>query len=340
MIPCFSIVKTEEDLSRFASILANNLPLYSMEDAKRKASWFYLCNPNGAEMFLMATEDGVPFGTKGYAMRDFRCNGQVLRGVASSDIAINESYRSPKMALLLNKETMAMLPSRVDFHFTSPNKNSTAIFKRRNSGFKNVRDFVRYIKILDTKVVLERKISSKRIVKLLGTPFNIFWQSILLLRRGIRLSYKNIHNIENFFPSLSPVKRRTFSGICDSEYIKWRFLDNPFREYKMVAIKTSRGCEGVVIFYEKERRAHISYLICDVDKKEEIEVLLRGFEEKCIKEKYTAIVFNCIPNIPCLLALKSMWYMEHQHTAELWVSDHLNVDFSDFMLFVGDMDRD
>lgn len=324
-----SRVETEQDTEAFIGILNR----YRRNDGRDKVEWFY----KDGEMFLLKTKTGEVVGTKGYGFREFQYNGKMLTGAISADIVVDEKHRTLKPALVLNRESMNMLRRRVDFHYTVPNKNSDALFKRRGSGFKKAGQFKRYVKILDTKIAFGSKIENTFISNALGSIVNLPWRVFLNIKRDSNVSYL----YDTIYPGgygidhLSPY----FMGVNTTTYLNWRFDQNPQRHYKIVTLGKGKN-SGFVIYYEKENRAHVSCILYPTTELYNLYWILSGFEKYCVKNKNSAIVITCIADENHEDVFKQLWYRQYIPAGNLWVSENLDVDVTKYLVYTGDIDAE
>lgn len=326
-------VETCNDEKLFGDFL--NKYLYISGNGIDKVSWFYKNSLMPGEMFLLRKDDGTIVGTKGYGFREFIKNGRKLLGAISADISVHEKHRSLKPAMTLNKKSFEMLKKPVDFHYTVPNRNSDILFRRKNSGFSKVGQFQRYAKILDTKAAFEQKISNKALSSCMGTLCTPIWKSALWYKRGYSPNVREIYdvrNMDNIF-----INSHYLSGVNSVDYIKWRFFDNPFKKYRILCIENDDDV-GMVVFFEKQNRAHISTMVYSGHNPNILKWMLCGVEKFCLDAGLTTIVISGILDEDHENVFRSLWYIKYTPTGNLWVSDELVND--DYLVFPGDVDAE
>lgn len=332
-------VRTIEDEKIFIAFL-NKYLYFRNKDGANKFKWFYKDAPIPGETFLLRTEDGVPVGTKGYGFHEFTLNGKIIRGAISVDICTDEKHRGLKPALFLNKKSMEMLETPVDFHYTIPNNNSDALFKRRASGFKKIGQFQRCVKILNTKPALETRLTNKFVLNTAYTISNPLWYGVNWVRSS---TYKRFDVCDELDDSLletlhqQNVNTSSLVGIKNLTYLNWRTSQYPFTNYKVL---TFLG-KGSIVYHIKEGRAHISNIIFSMTEYEEslISILL-NFEAYCANKRLTSIVIPFIGDSRFVNLLKKLWYMKYQPGYNLWVSSSLDISPTNCLMFTGDIDSE
>lgn len=325
-------VKTNEDEVAFINLLNSNL--FDDGSAESKVKWFYKDSPIPGEMFLLKTENGDPVGTKGYGFRYFSYQGTKLLGAISVDISVSKEHRKLKPALVLNQQSAQMLCTNVDFHYTFPNGNSDSLFKRKQSNFQKLGQFVRYWKVLDARSVLIEKLGSRSGIKFVAPFIGIGWKIVLPFTHRSSRNTLRTDKKELCIPALNS---QFFSPQKDAQYLKWRFFDNPFHDYKMLHVK--RGdVEGVVFYFIKNNKAHISDLVYDTQNPNHLLWILSEFEKNAIESGCNAVVISCIADENHDRLFKRMLYKPHSLGGNVWISRDLKFSTFGCTIFTGDSD--
>jgi hypothetical protein len=246
------------------SIWKESFPDFHEIDEKR-IKWAYRENICGKPQVWLLKDrlSEEYFGCSALIPRYFLINGRSLLGALFSDTGVKKKYRTLGPALTLHKE---IINGSHDFKLIMafPNEISEAILKRFR--FRKATDLVYYIKILKSRVVIEKKIKSKYSRNLL-LPFTLIADlGLQLLDFLTNLNKKtfeseHIQEFDNRTDSVFAQFKAKYEFVQDrnSKCMNWRYKNHPYRNYHIFVLKKQHSADllGYVVYYIKDNRIFV-----------------------------------------------------------------------------------
>jgi hypothetical protein len=273
-------VKGENDIKALYKVWENNLPIYST--SAKKYYWYYEDNPfqRGDCWILWDKSNGIAIGSTGIGVRQIRLNNQIIKAGLAADFAVDSEYRTLGPALMLQRRICNNIPSGAALIYAIPNRKASPVFKR--VGYRKITEIQRFTKIVKIEPYLRRIISSKLICKVFAFMIDI---AIHLMSRetwkwipkGYQLNVSN--NIDSRFDDLWQKASLNYQciGVRSSNFLRWRYLECPEREYKIFTLSDQKGrLIGYVIFYIDGSVANVDDILAS-DQSKQMNLLLSAF---------------------------------------------------------------
>ena len=204
------------DRSHLASVIklgGSYYPEGHLNCTENYLKWLYLDNPEGAATLIVAHEGDFWIGLMALIPVRLEYQGQLQKACFAVNVLTHPQHRNKNLFVKMIKCARDFLSSRGIWLFGHPNANAIPGWKRQKMMFRNpLRLFLVKFKFL----IKTRRIRSFDQLK--GLPSS-FWSGLTDIQ-GIHLKYT-------------------------PEFIKWRFLDAPHREYFVVAVENSRELFGL-----------------------------------------------------------------------------------------------
>ena len=217
-------------------------------------NWFYEENPYAVPLTVLAkAENDSVVGSCSLYARDLIGNNSVMRIGIASDFAINEKHRvygpALKMQRLLVEEG---LKQNFDLLFAFPNNNSRALFQR--VGYKKLGAINNGVKVLKSKRWISRKVSNKLISTLISLFVDwSFWvfDHVVYLLNGSGYRVESGFATADDYDGLWERAKNNYPivGEKSAQYLKWRYVDNPSKEYNFFNVyNKQRELKGFVVY--------------------------------------------------------------------------------------------
>lgn len=132
------------------------------------------------------------------------------------------------------------------FCYGAPNPNSHPGFIKK-LGFKDIGIMPLYLKIIHPSFLVRDKFHSG-ILTTLAKPFNFIFHTHSLKENNTKIINITDTNID-FFDSLWDTLKDKYPilGVRNAEYIKWRYMDIPLRDYTIYAAQQDNQLVGYII---------------------------------------------------------------------------------------------
>jgi hypothetical protein len=311
----------------------------SNEIDEKRIKWTYQDNIYGkAQVWLLKDKINKEyFGCSTLIPRYFFIKGEKSLGALFADTGIKKRYRSLGPALKLHRE---IVNNSDDFKFilAFPNEISEAILRKLK--FKKGGDLVYNIKVLKTRLVLEKKIKNK-FAKNVLYPFARIVDSALHLYhchiRGNNKKFEGQHlmSFDERFDFLSEQAKAKYGFIHDrnSIYMNWRYGNHPYRNYHIFVIndENTPNLRGYVVYYIKENRVFVDDFFW-LEEYCTLEDLLNIFIKTMQKKGKASISFDYIENSKLQKTFKKMGFLRTDYKIPIYyfASDQaLNAKISD-----------
>jgi hypothetical protein len=281
----------------FSILMEDNLDIEA-GDGLLKTGWFYPSD-RGEVYFLKCDNEVV--GAVGVNFRKFLYKGKVLIGAQQADMVVDKDHRTLRPVIKLQNTVREKILEYADFIYTFPNEKSQSVFKR--VGFEEVCPVKRYAKLLRPYTYLAdrcnltgwRKMSLKIVC----------WPVDRLIAAKLKMSNTEFNNNNFDSGDLSDNANHIWKAFCEvsskrssygligdhsTEYLQWRYMENPFNTYYYFAIYVDNIVKNYFIFYLQGDRVRV----VDVGSSLALNFLMKSFESYCLNQAYSAIIFNPI----------------------------------------------
>lgn len=173
--------------------------------------WLYLDNPAGSATLIVAEEDGLWIGLIALVPVILECSNQLQQACFAVNVLTHPSHRTKNLFVKMIKYARQVLPEQGIWLLGHPNANAVPGWKRQKMNFR--------------------------------APLHLYLAKFNLVLPFMNI--RRIHSLEklrelpsNFWESLT--ERIDTHIKYTPEFIAWRFLDAPHREYVVSAVE-SRG---------------------------------------------------------------------------------------------------
>lgn len=210
----------------------------------------YFNNPAGDAFVKIAYDNDNHTMAGQYIVipRDYFIHGQTYKSVLSLNTLTRDTYRGQQVFTKLAEAVYGSCKDHeVSFCYGAPNPNSFPGFVKKLS-FKNMGEIPLYLKIINPFRLLCDKahISYSHDDK----KVNLNAVNITGKYRIVKITTDNIDLFNPFWKKIN--KKYEVVGVRDAQYIKWRYIDLPRREYNIyMALKENEPC-GYIIGREAE----------------------------------------------------------------------------------------
>ena len=281
---------------------------------EQRYTWFYDKNPYAKPITVLASiESDAIVGNCSLYQRDIMVGHKKVRIGIASDFAVHEKHRvfgpALKMQRLLVDEATKNL---FYFLFAFPNNNSLGLFER--VGYERLGEIQSGIKILKSRSWFKRKTHSSilnfiisPIIDLVFACYDWILYFIHSGRRVIRFGYAP----EKDYDKLWDQAQKTYSivGEKTSRYLKWRYADNPAKDYQFInAYDKGGSLRGFVVFSLKAKQVVLEEIFADHNDKNTVEALLSAFIAAMRKQDFEQIIFGYLGDNWILRILKKHFF--------------------------------
>ncbi len=169
-------------------------------------------------------------------------------------------------------------------------------------GCVHIYQAVSYINIINFTAVI-RKILKNTVISRIGGVFcKIISAPFYLLARRVKNSELSIGKVDRFTEEIDEFwhvvsKDYNIIVVRDSQYLNWRFIDYPEKDYNVYIARRKGKVSGYIVFRNKEVNGVMSGFISDVlvknDDKETLQCLIQE-AAGAIKTKGAALIFCVI----------------------------------------------
>jgi hypothetical protein len=308
---------------------------------ERRVSWGYEQTPQGRARlwYLNDTASRQPFGACVVLPRNFYHDGRKLRGGITADFAIKKEFRSLGPALGLQKAIAAL--QDFDTLIAFPNRNAVGVQLR--AGFEDLGFLTVFRKIFRSRDLLKRRYNP--VLSSVAAPIvdaAIKLKSVKLSRSALG-NYTAVDALGEGFAELwDRVKSRFgFIGDRNTDYLRWRFLDHPYKSYAFFGLKetTSSKLIGYLAYYIKDNIAYIDDLLFD-DPQAHLGALIEAFSAHCRESRLDAMSLIMLQSEKYASLLKGLDFLPEktQQKVLLLYRDQGSVRDADVFVTMGDCD--
>ncbi len=251
---------------------------------KRKVlfEWLTTKNPYLGQFspyFVLSHDDRI-VGMLGHMPLEFSVEGREKRGFISQNALLKKSYRGKGIGkILLNGITDQVKEFAGACWFNEPNHRLYL-----KCDWLDVPGLSPYIKILDPKYFLEKKIKIKGLMNLSAVVGKLFLKlrdAYLLPKPREGFEIFEINRFDERFDDFFERVKSLWGIIVQrkKDYLNWKFIEKPFNKYKRYGVLSEKGeLEGYIIIKteraEDVYRGKILDLLFDPNRPDIIEALM------------------------------------------------------------------
>jgi GNAT superfamily N-acetyltransferase len=233
-----------EDTEAFLSFLSAWVTNVSLRDRYR---WIYQDNPHGKALTWLAvtSEDNKIVGCASVFPRKMWLNGHVETGSVGGDTYVDPMWRRKGIAEALHRaSSTGMRENGVVLQYGFPlRENLKAKWK---AGACLPGDFVSARCFLSTRPFLKKvkpdRFLPGKLLEVLDSVFLKVTNPRIFSSADTEYEVLKIETFDERFEAFSEELSSSLKICCvrDSSYLRWRFLDNPFRKYELLEVTRKR----------------------------------------------------------------------------------------------------
>ena len=241
-----------------------------------KYQWIYEGNPAGkAVVFLIKdSKKGECVGCQAVFSRQFSIKGANLRAASVGGLFVNKEYRTLWPALELGRKIISLVQdeNEFDLFYGFPNEKAQSVMKF--AGFRCLGCQLRIAKPIKTSEELQKLHIPKYVIRAISPlldaalkicSFETWYRS----KEGFIC--EELSHFDERFDRLWLESKSRFQALGErtSEYLTWKFLENPDTEHKIFAIASSDKTEvkGYIIYCDDEGSINMRDFIFPEDKR-------------------------------------------------------------------------
>lgn len=207
--------------------------------------WQYFGNPSGNAYIRIAYDKEEPAGQYIVIPMMMKVKNKIVKCTLSLNTLTREKYRGKGLfTQLAEKVFLDCKKDGVKFTYGFPNQNSYPGFIRKLN-FKNVGYMPLLVRPLDFESMIYKKFKNNIISKLSNLINPFFQINNEIEGEAIEINNDNVNFFDNFWNKIKD--EYEVIGVRDSKYIKWRYIDIPLREYKILGIKKNENLVAYLV---------------------------------------------------------------------------------------------
>ncbi len=333
----FKIIQTD-DPSQYKEQIKNLWNEYLTNTPNERFEWMLQGNPDGATIWFLAIEEGTNklIGTINIMPRNVIQNNTILRSGFLGDYIVDKDHRAFGPGLKLPKIVTQSF-SKLGFNliFGIPNSNAVKVLQR--AGLRKIKELNCYVKPIKFE-----KYFVKYMPPLFARVFsfaaeiclNVYYWEFLTPSTYV---FEEINQINDSFDKVwDKLKKKSTDklGNHESEYLKWRYLQNPLTRFRILVLRKEKNLEGYLIFSIGNNKMEIFDILTLEEKA--VNALLRKVIQIAKKKDCQAIYFT-VPEISKWPAkLKTYGFIDAKSSMQLcWLADK-EISIDDWDFFQGD----
>jgi GNAT superfamily N-acetyltransferase len=233
-----------EDAEAFLSFLSAWVTNVSLRDRYR---WIYQDNPHGKALTWLAvtSQDNKIVGCTSVFPKKIWLNGHAETGSAGGDTYVDPMWRRKGIAVALHRASLAgMRENGITLEYGFPLQENLGAFRKAGAclpgDFVSARCFLSIGPFLK-KVRLDRFVPGK-LLEVLDSVFLKVTKPGISSSAETEYEVREVDTFDERFEALSEELSSSFKICCvrDSSYLRWRFLNNPFRKYVLLSVTRKR----------------------------------------------------------------------------------------------------
>jgi hypothetical protein len=240
------LTDVREARERLLPIWAENLPIRGELDDKLR--WFYCDGPHGpGHAFVVQPERASEtlVGSAGIGARTFRFHGRTLRAALFADLAIAPSHRSGFPALALVRAVKRHTHEVFDLGYGFPNAKAEAVYRR--SGYRQLGERRRYVRVLRTGSYLQRRLRVPALARAAATVADRALAAVTRVQTWPTRSRFELTWQDTFDGRFDRLWQASYLApiMCErtSAFLRWRFGQHPGHRYRIAALTDRRTAE-------------------------------------------------------------------------------------------------
>lgn len=258
----------KRDISLFVSLLNRNRNHSVGSD---RFEWLYLNNPHGkARVWLVVDK-------KSNEPVAFTCALPRLMSIESKrlvcwncgDFSVDKKYRTLGVALKLRRKAKECVDhGEIPALYAHPNDRMKLIHEKVGHAF--IGEMQRYVKLLKVDSQVQKRIKNNMIAHFITFFVNalIYVVDEFLFDGGDSRYRIKIYKDSLFgdeFDELNKKSSHWYSLIGDrsSQYLNWRYHDNPLQSYERLVVRREGQLVGYIIYMVEGRNAVFKDILCD-----------------------------------------------------------------------------
>lgn len=177
--------------------------------------------------------------------------------ILSLNTLTREAYRGQKIFTALAEEVYDECAERgYKFCYGAPNPNSHPGFIRRLN-FVDIGIIPLFLKIVNPSILVREKTNSS-FLSIVSKPFNIMFHKCRkdYVEKIFEITKNNVYVMDAFWKKIK--NKYKIIGVRNAEYLLWRYIDMPYRKYKIFAC----GCEKNITGYVVGRITEVAGMKC------------------------------------------------------------------------------
>jgi len=281
---------------------------------KERFEWSYSTNPYGKARAWIAcdTKTNKCVGIASAFPRKILINGNPITCMNTGDTAVDKEYRSLGLAInILQERQRGAIDNNIGFLYSYPVDNMEVVLS--HLGWKTVDKFRRYGIVLNVNSFIEKYVKARRFGSIISYPPNLLltlWWGNFLGKREFRVRLQSKKKFDNEFDDLFESISINYPviGIRDSQFLNWRFLENPLHKNLLIfrLEKADRFFGYALVDVYKDSARMVDYMVLS----EELIVSLLVGVIKWLREKgIGTFAFRSLSNDPINDKFKSFGYI-------------------------------
>lgn len=277
-------------------------------------AWKYGKNYSGSPVVWIAEEDGQIIGLFGVIPRLFWMRGREWYCGEMVDAFLHPDWQGSGVFWNLVKNVFSQCKNDgMEFLFGSPNKIALLIWIKIYK-FSLIFEYRSLIRPLNFDSILFKKIPNKMISGLLGKPISlIYW---LIYSRCFNKGFASFEKIDRADQRLDSLwenmkENYPFTVIKRSDYLNWRFVENP-DPYDIYLIKVHGVLVGYVVIRIKEIKGYNFGFIVDLmilhHNKKRLKMIVYSMMDLLREQQIDIIASWAIKNNPWFNSLKEFGF--------------------------------
>lgn len=235
----FEIIQKEADLykQQILDFWENYLP----ETPPGRFEWMNQGNPAGKALWFFAIDKNSNdlAGTISLMPKELILNGRTIYAGILGDLMVGKKYRVFGPALSLIKEAITSIKNfGMEFIYTIPNKESKKVLER--TGFVDINSLYYLVRPIKLQNYFEKFINpffAKLITPFVELGLKVFSREIFISNKGFFEELSETNELFNFLWEKIKTKQTGIIGQHSSDYINWRYFQNPLYKFKALTYK-------------------------------------------------------------------------------------------------------
>jgi len=259
-------VKPEDVRTDVVRVWTDNLHIDDQGEAK--FDWIYrrAVEPPPGVFVLFATDRGPEariVGTAGLALRTFFAGDQPLRAGLLADLAVDRDHRTVMPALRLVRSARAAALRDCHMAYGFPNHSAEPVFLR--CGYRRLGALTRWARVLRHARYVHRVVPVAALSRSAGAAIDAGTLALLAARAAPALASHRLHwlaSVDERFADLWQSARRWYPliGKRDAAFLRWRFLAQPGREFRIAALALRRAEYELRAYAVVEREGAVAHI--------------------------------------------------------------------------------